>query len=282
MHIVLVYNAHSGSARQLDELRSMFNKAGFVIDDAIKIDRQIHSKLKKHVAMAATIAAVGGDGTISAVAQVVTGTKATLLPLPGGTLNHFTKDTGVVQSLEDAIEKAYRGRVRLVDAALVNDTVFINNSSIGLYPSSLYDRSRLEDRFGKWPAALAASIGALFRFRVYDIVIDKKSLTTPFVFIGNNKYDIQSGGMGRKKMDQGLLSVFVVQAKTRLDMLKILPFALVGRAAQHERFDVFTAKAVVINAKKHKRIRVSHDGEFTLMDTPLHYSVKSKSLRILS
>ena len=280
MHITLVYNVRSGSSRQVNEMREMFTRAGFIIDDTVILDRHIRSKLKKHIAAKAVIAVVGGDGTISAVAGIVAGTEATLMPLPGGTLNHFTKDLGIVQDLEKAIKKARHGKAHHVDVAMVNNTIFINNSSIGLYPSSLRDRNRFEDRLGKWPTAVIASIGALVRFRIYEVEIDGKSFKTPFVFVGNNKYDLQPGNIERKQLDKGILSVFAIHAKTRLDMVKVLLFAVVGRAERHERFDTFTAKTMTLHTKKHRRIHVSHDGELSLIKTPLKYKVVTTALNV--
>ena len=280
MHIVLVYNADSGSVRRLDEMRAVFGEAGFVIDDAIQLSHRIRSKLKKYVAAGVTIAVVGGDGTISAVAGVLVGTKAVLMPLPGGTLNHFTKDLGIVQDLEKAVKKARHGKVRQVDVATVNDIVFINNSSIGLYPSSLRDRNRFEDRLGKWPAAVVASVVALFRFRVYEVEIDGKFFKTPFVFVGNNKYDLRLGNIERKYLNEGVLSVFAIHSKTRLDMVKILLFAIVGRVEQHERFDTFTAKAITLHTKKRRYIHVSRDGELSFIKAPLRYKVVTKAINV--
>src|ERR1041385_8448820 len=43
------------------------------------------------------LVAAGGDGTLSAVADVVRGTETALGVIPAGTMNHFAKDPGIPQ-----------------------------------------------------------------------------------------------------------------------------------------------------------------------------------------
>ncbi len=80
------------------------------------------------------VAAGGGDGTISAVAAALVGTDTALGVLPLGTLNHFAKDLGIPLKLEDAVRALLTGETIAVDVAEINGKVFLNNSSLGLYP----------------------------------------------------------------------------------------------------------------------------------------------------
>src|SRR5262245_43796477 len=80
------------------------------------------------------IIAGGGDGTISAVASEVIKTNKTLGVLPLGTLNHFSKDLQIPQNLEEAIKTIANGHVKEIDVGEVNGRIFLNNSSLGLYP----------------------------------------------------------------------------------------------------------------------------------------------------
>ncbi|HSE21949.1 MAG TPA: diacylglycerol kinase family protein, partial [Pyrinomonadaceae bacterium] len=94
-----------------------------------------------------TIVAGGGDGTISSVAAALAGTAKTLGVLPLGTLNHFAKDMNIPLDLEGAINVICEGRVRSVDVGEVNGHIFINNSSLGLYPSIVRERQK-QQRLG--------------------------------------------------------------------------------------------------------------------------------------
>src|SRR4051794_37510526 len=83
---------------------------------------------------AALVVAGGGDGTINAVASALVGTEARLGVLPLGTLNHFAKDLGIPLALEEAVRTVFTGRPQAVDVGEVNGRLFLNNSSLGIYP----------------------------------------------------------------------------------------------------------------------------------------------------
>ena len=69
-----------------------------------------------------------------------------------------------------------RGRPSAVDVGEVNGRIFINNSSLGLYPDIVRDRERQQQRLGrgKWPAFAWATLAALRRypFLVVRLVVD--------------------------------------------------------------------------------------------------------------
>lgn len=281
MKIVVVFNPKSGSALSKSELRKKCAAAAIQVERFVEIGDGFERKLALHIKKGAHIAAVGGDGTISAVAGQLVGTKATLIPLPGGTLNHFTKDLGVEQDIDEALGSLKKSKVRRVDIARVNDTFFINNSSIGLYPSSLHERDEIEPVTGKWPAAMIASFRVLVRLKTYRVTIGDRTFMTPFIFVGNNHYSLDSfGGTERTTLDEGLLTVFAAKTQSRLTLFKIALFALVGKAKQLPEFDEFHVSALTIETR-HRKLSVSHDGEVSKLTTPLRYEVKEKALRVL-
>ena len=78
------------------------------------------------------IVAAGGDGTVNSVAAAVIDSDKILGVLPLGTLNHFAKDVGIPTDLQEAVRTIIAGHTIEVDAAEVNDRIFLNNSSLGL------------------------------------------------------------------------------------------------------------------------------------------------------
>jgi diacylglycerol kinase family enzyme len=164
--------------------------------------------------------------------------------------------------------------------AAVNGRVFINNSSIGLYPSSLRERDKIEATFGKWPAAIVASVRTLVRLRAFTVTIGKETFRTPFVFVGNNEYKLDGiGAPVRTRLDGGILSIFVAKTVSRWSLLKICLFALVGRARMLNDFEVRKVTSMTIKTKK-PHLHVSYDGEVRTFSSPLTYEIRKKALHV--
>src|SRR6185369_7316778 len=162
----VILNTASGSnvspAEWLQDMERKFRECGM----NARIERadsgeQIMAAAALGVAQGARcVVAAGGDGTISAVASCLAGTGVPLGVLPLGTLNHFAKDLGIPLELDAAITTIAEGRARVVDVGEVNGRLFVNNSSLGLYPDIVLDRERQRQRLGrgKWRALLAACV----------------------------------------------------------------------------------------------------------------------------
>lgn len=233
------------------------------------------------------IVAAGGDGTISAVAAELVGTKKTLGVLPIGTLNHFAKDLRIPLELEAAVRNITDGRIASVDAAEVNGRVFINNSSLGLYPQIVSKREAQQERLGrgKWPAFLWATLHALRRFPFLDlrIAVEGKQLArrTAFLFVGNNEYQIAGFNLGaRQGIDRGNLGLYLTHRTGRFGLFRLGLHALFGRVDQAKDFEAFCVKEARIETRK-RRLLVACDGEVMWMQTPLHYRSRQNALRVL-
>ena len=111
------------------------------------------------------IVAGGGDGTINAVASAVINTDKTFGVLPLGTLNHFAKDLHIPLDLEDAVRTVLAGHTTQVDVGEVNERIFLNNSSLGLYPRLVHEREKKQQLGSrKWTAFFWAGVAVLRRY----------------------------------------------------------------------------------------------------------------------
>lgn len=235
------------------------------------------------------IVAGGGDGTINAVASVLIEAgraEQRFGVLPLGTLNHFAKDLSIPLDLDQAIANIASGVPRRVDVGEVNGRIFLNNSSLGMYPDIVRDREQQQRHLGrgKWPAFGRAVLSALRRFPFLNVQLkingEQHARRTPFVFIGNNEYQ-QGLSMGaRACMDGGNLCLYVAQKPTRLGLLRLALHALFGKLAQARDFDVLQAPELVIESH-HRHMRVATDGEVTLMQPPLCYRSRAAALTVI-
>jgi len=232
------------------------------------------------------IVAGGGDGTVNSVAAAVVDSDKTLGVLPLGTLNHFARDLKIPFDLQAAAETIVAGHTTEVDVAEVNNRIFLNNSSLGLYPVIVREREKHQRLgYGKWHAFIWATIQALRRYPFLDVRLHLKdelvARTTPFVFIGNNHYAMDSFNIGlRDRLDRGVLSVYITDRIGRLKLIGLALRALVGRLRDDKDFLALNSNDVKIQTA-HKRLRVAFDGEVEVMETPLLYRVRSRALRVI-
>ncbi len=95
-----------------------------------------------------TLVVGGSDGTLGSAASAVVGTDVVLGVLPLGTLNHFARDLGLSNDLGAAMDTIAADHVEQIDVAEVNGQVFLNNSSIGIYPFLVAERTAEQKRLG--------------------------------------------------------------------------------------------------------------------------------------
>jgi diacylglycerol kinase family enzyme len=230
----------------------------------------------------------GGDGTIGAAASALVGTETALGILPLGTLNHFARDLGIPAGLEEAAALIAEGKQRRVDVAEMNGRIFINNSSIGLYPLMVLDRDSQRERLGrrKGPAMLVASLRTLARFnhqRLTLIVNDERErVDTPLLFVGNNDYRLDLGGPGRRStLDDGQLCVMVMRKKTRRGLVAAMIRALLNRARPDDMERIDGVERLQVGGRR-SRLTISLDGEVISEPPPLDYRIRKQALRVVA
>jgi diacylglycerol kinase family enzyme len=130
-----------------------------------------------------------------------------------------------------------------------------------------------------------ATLSAMRRypFLVVALVVDGKEVLrkTPFVFIGNNEYRMDGFAIGeRTELDRGQLSLYVAQRPGRLKLLVLALRALTGRLRQARDFDALGASEILIESRR-KRLRVSTDGEVSVMTPPLRYRIRPRALAVM-
>jgi YegS/Rv2252/BmrU family lipid kinase len=290
--VQVIVNAGSGSVlgdETAQSLRERFIAFGIKAEVHLAASGREIVQLAREAAEgeADLIVAGGGDGTISTVAIEASAAGKTLGILPLGTLNNFSKDLGIPQNLNAAVRVIAEGEVRQIDLAEVNGRVFINNSSIGLYPKMVVRREQQQHKLGrgKWSAALWASL-RLFRispFLKVDIEIDGKTFErkTPFVFVGNNEYEMDMYNIGRRpSLEEGKLSLYFLHRQGRAGLIMLLWKTVTGGLKQWKDFEAVATDHVTIRARR-RRIRVAFDGETDLMRPPLEYRIRPKALKVI-
>jgi len=281
----------NGASVHADEARALVagvsHELGVAVDVVVARGEELGAVAAEAVRQGSErIVAGGGDGTVNAVAGAVAGTNAALGVLPMGTLNHFARDVGIPQDLAAAVRNTFTGQVVKVDVGEVNGQVFVNNSGTGPYPYIVRQREGQQRRgHAKWIAfglAVWAALRRYYRLRV-KLNLDEaeaQARLTPFLFVGNNRYEVNGLEIGRRtNLRSGRLWVCMPPAPTRRDLVRTALRSLTGRASDR---DIYAFEAVEFWVKASApRISVSTDGEVAAMEAPLHYKIRPRALGVI-
>ncbi len=273
-------------------LGAAFARAGVTAEIRVLDGKRLRKAASRALAQARrgdidAVIAGGGDGSIRAVASVLAGTSVPLGIIPLGTRNHFAKDLGLQLDVEGAAETIASGQARMVDLGEVNGEIFINNSSIGIYPYLIIerDRRRARDGLAKWMAMVPAFLRMLRHFPRRRLRISAEDFArpyrTPCLFVGNNEYGMELFTFGRRhRLDAGRLWFYVVKPRTPLAffwMVWRMSFGRINEARDLDRFELAEAEV----SARAIQLSVALDGEVSFMHTPLHYRSRAQALRVI-
>lgn len=233
------------------------------------------------------IVAGGGDGSVSAVAGAVAGSNAALGVLPLGTLNHFAKDLGIPIDLDKAVAVIVARRETRVDVGEVNGRLFINNASIGMYARLIAERGAAMQRIGphKWVAHGLAALRVWRRYPRLRVVLRAdgaaRRVRTPFVFVGNNEYQLSGLELGgRKDLAGGRLHVCMAPGMSRGGVATMIIAAVFGDVYNIDEFESSTTRTVALDAGV-SRMDASLDGELVTLGNPLTFEIRPRVLRVI-
>lgn len=207
------------------------------------------------------VVAVGGDGTISLVAEQLIGTGIAMGILPAGSANGMAKELEIPTNVEGAIEVILAGEIK------ESDLICINGKEMCLHLSDLGVNAQLVKYFeqgnlrGKLGYAMMI-FKVLWRKKLMHVKIktDKEEINRDafMVVIANaSKYGtgalINPGG----NLHDGLFEIVVVR---KIALLTVLKMFLQFKRVNPKKVEIFQAKSATIDTSKRMHFQV--DGEY--------------------
>jgi diacylglycerol kinase family enzyme len=286
---VFVNESAGGRRQALEDVQAAFREAGVAAELQVIDPSRLADEIADAAGRGAAIVAVGGgDGSIRTAAEVLAGSETVLAPLPLGTLNHFARRLGLGE-LKEAVEAIASRRVVLVPLGVVDDRVFLNTATFGLYAEVVRRREQLERWLTKWPAAAVASAATLLRMRSLDVVldVDGKALhrRTPLVWVGVGRSSFPFAHEAPLHGEKAVLEVVVVRPGRGPGALRLivrLLVRLIRRKAPgaDPGLEVLHARSVLLRARHH--VGSTLDGEVFRWDPPLLVSIQEDALRVVA
>jgi diacylglycerol kinase family enzyme len=241
------------------------------------------------------VVAVGGDGSLNAVAQAAHAAGCPMGVIPYGTFNYFARTHGIPTEPAAAMRTLLDAQPQAVQVAAINDRVFLVNASLGIYPELLQDRETYKARFGRsrWVAFVAACatlLRAQRRLRLHiemgNTVRDVQTLT---LFVGNNRLQLQQFGADPEDTvagtpGHGSMAALMLRPIGTLSMFGLMLRGAMGRLGEAAGVESFEFQHMVVRPRLlpgHPEVVVAFDGEVARMRAPIDFRVLDKPLYLL-
>ena len=233
------------------------------------------------------VLALGGDGTQSAVAGAVAGTRAVMGVLPGGTFNYFARELGVGDTVDAAITTLLSGQVRALHVGEVNGRIFLNNASFGVYPAILERREAIYRRWGR--SRIAAYWSVLMTLRDMrdpmhlSLTVNgvRRDMHTPLAFAARSAFQLDSLGLdGADAVRDGQVALFLAKGHTPRHLMAAAFRLAFGRVAHGQDFELVLADDILIETHKRQRL-LAFDGEKQRMTGPFRLRVLRDALSVI-
>ena len=291
--LVIANEASGTNARDSDAIR----RAMAVLEDAGARLRHwspgdtdaLNAILDEEIADGArTVVAAGGDGTAMALADAMVGRDAAMSVLPLGTFNYFARGLGLSETPEEAARTLLEAERRPIRVGEVNGQVFLNNASLGIYPSILKEREDVYRRFGRRRLMAHWSVVRTFwRFqRPMHLTLTladgaREEYRTPLLFVARSAYQLQRFNLaGCDAIQRDHLALLIGRGQSRAALFR-LAWRLVTRSMQQGRdYDLVEAESVRVETAR-RRPLLAFDGEKRRDTSPFDFAMTDQKLTIL-
>ena len=279
----LIANPKSGlgqGGNLSDQAKTICNELGYelieyVVSDPSQLEKKIEEAVKNAENETDVLIAAGGDGTIRSVAQMAQNSKVRLGIVPCGTFNFFARTHQIPEDHLLAFRLALEGTAQPVRLGKVNEHVFLNNASLGLYSRIIRDRENRTDRFGRNRLVVILSTFLTFFSKHFllkvSIIIDEKvtSMYTPMIFIGNNTLQLRDLSLSVAGcMKQNYLAVVLMKPLRKLEIFRILWRGFFKTLDDEESLTNFCVDSMTIHTRKSSH-SMALDGELIQVFSPL-------------
>ncbi|GAB3198644.1 diacylglycerol kinase family protein [Nocardioides hungaricus] len=215
------------------------------------------------------VVSVGGDGMLSSLAGLVSARGGTLGVLPAGRGNDFARMLGLPDSPADQAQLLLGGQVRRVDLLAVSvagsrrvvaGSVY---AGVDARAAEIVDRATWLPRRLQYPYAALRSL-ATYQPGRYRVAVDgiEHEYAAATVVVANSAYY----GKGMKiapsaSVEDGVLDVVVIEAASRLALMRSLPQVYDGAHVSLAEVTVLSGRQVEVRGTSRSAIPMGADGE---------------------
>jgi diacylglycerol kinase family enzyme len=269
---VLFYNPKSGGGKAARfHLADEARRRG-IEPIELQLGQDLETLVRDAVARGADgLAMAGGDGSQAIVAMVAAELDLPYACIPAGTRNHFALDLGVDRDdVVGALDAFVNGGERVVDLAEVNDRVFVNNVSLGLYADAVqrpgYREAKMHTILDTVPDVLGPDAAPP------DLGWRGPSgqESAVAILISNNQYRLgRAIGSGtRPRLDRAVLGITVLAPITA------------DRGSISRKLGMQQWTVPEFEVESDQPVAAGIDGEAVTLEAPVRFRVRPRALRV--
>lgn len=282
---LFVINSGSGSRdhHDRDEKIKAFLEKNNVADGIYPLPEQFDIKqIKDHVLKLnpERVIAVGGDGTVTMMANVVAGTDIALGIIPGGSANGMAKELGIPENVDDALAVLAEGEARPIDLIKINNNdLCLHMSDIGLNAHLIkhFDEGRLRGKLG-YALVIIKTLWQKEKMSVLIHTDNEQVRREAFMVALANATKYGTGAVlnPEGKVDDGLFEVIIVRKLSFAALLKML---FKPGLFDPKKIEIFHCTSVEINTSR--KVHFQIDGEYKGKVKNITASILPKSVKMI-
>lgn len=230
------------------------------------------------------VVAVGGDGTLSAVAGELVNSRTALGIIPAGTGNDFCRNSRIPRDPLKALALALSGDPVPTDVGRCPDgACFLNAAGLGFDAEVAAYAAGLPRTFGGTVPYVWGALSTLRSFRPLelDVTVDQERLSGEYMLVAIANGSGYGGGMQiapLARTDDGLLDVCLIGAVSPLAAVGLLAKVFRGHHLRHPKVQVLRGSQIRLRPQRQARVHL--DGESLLSDS-LEVTVHPKALSVV-
>lgn len=266
LKILFVINPVSGGKEKHDweaSIRNFFRDKPHVIDFYLLTGANDKISIQHHIDRIKPdrVVAVGGDGTIKLLADILKETQISLGILPAGSANGMAKELKIPLQVEEALKIIVADRCKKLDLIKINEEeICFHLSDVGLN-ALLIKHFEGSGKRGMWGYGKMV-LKVLWKKTVMHTTIktDKAEIKRKaFMVVIANAQTYGTGAVinPEGKLNDGLFEIVIVR---KLHLFELLKMLITHKPFHQKRIEVFQAKNLELHLKRKAYFQV--DGEY--------------------
>lgn len=295
MNLFAVFNRDGGTFRTTDmeaycaHATQAFRAAGHEFECHVVPGAKVVETMERAASTVGVdgLIAGGGDGTISAAAEIAWKGNIALGVVPAGTMNLFARSLKLPLDIWQALDALAAGHLEEIDIASANGKSFVHQFSAGLHARMVRYRNSMHfaSRLGKIRASTRAAIGVMLNppeFEVEYTIAGKTAYRrVSAISVSNNEFG-REPLMYADVLNRGQLGFYIAEPMKPAGVAKLTFDILRGRLKENAAVTAMTATELELHFPRHRRdVRCVIDGELLPMKRDVKLQIHAGELRVL-